>query len=113
MNKEAYEDLVRKIKSKRKERESYIKKFAEPITKNLGEYNNGFVCLRYDNSKGKDYFVPGEVDSASLSVSYTPFATKHFLTVLALTGHDIRGPTENGFRDYDKIRPSAKLLIRF
>lgn len=39
LNKEAYEDLVRKVKSKRKERESYIKKFAEPITKKLEEYN--------------------------------------------------------------------------
>ncbi|TDJ56454.1 MAG: bifunctional (p)ppGpp synthetase/guanosine-3',5'-bis(diphosphate) 3'-pyrophosphohydrolase [Ignavibacteria bacterium] len=45
LNKEAYEDLVRKIKSKRKERESYIKKFAEPITKQLGEYN-----IKYDLS---------------------------------------------------------------
>ena len=45
LNKEAYEDLVRKIKSKRKERESYIKKFAEPITKQLGEYN-----INYDLS---------------------------------------------------------------
>ena len=43
LNKEAYEELVRKIKSKRKERESYIKKFAEPITKKLDEYN-----IKYD-----------------------------------------------------------------
>lgn len=39
LNREAYEDLVRKVKSKRKEREAYIKKFAEPITKKLVEYN--------------------------------------------------------------------------
>jgi len=38
LNKEAYEDLVRKVKSKRKERESYIKKFSVPITKKLDEY---------------------------------------------------------------------------
>jgi len=39
LNKDAYEDLVRKVKGKRKERESYIKKFAEPITKKIEEYN--------------------------------------------------------------------------
>jgi RelA/SpoT family (p)ppGpp synthetase len=42
LNKEAYEDLARKVKSKRKERESYIKKFAEPITQKLDEYNLKF-----------------------------------------------------------------------
>jgi GTP diphosphokinase / guanosine-3',5'-bis(diphosphate) 3'-diphosphatase len=45
LNKEAYEDLVRKVKGKRKERESYIKKFADPITKKLDEYK-----LKYDLS---------------------------------------------------------------
>lgn len=43
LNSEAYEDLVRKIQGKRKERESYIKKFAEPVLKKLDEYN-----LNYD-----------------------------------------------------------------
>jgi GTP diphosphokinase / guanosine-3',5'-bis(diphosphate) 3'-diphosphatase len=42
LNKEAYEELARKIKAKRKERESYIKKFAEPITKKLNEYKLKF-----------------------------------------------------------------------
>ncbi|MFC2102995.1 RelA/SpoT family protein [Bacteroidota bacterium] len=42
LNKEAYEDLVRKVKSKRKERESYIKKFADPITQKLDEYKLKF-----------------------------------------------------------------------
>jgi RelA/SpoT family (p)ppGpp synthetase len=45
LNKEAYEDLVKKVKSKRKEREAYIKKFAEPITKKLDEYK-----IEYDLS---------------------------------------------------------------
>ena len=45
LNKEAYEDLVRKVKSKRKERESYIKKFAVPITKKLDEFK-----IEYDLS---------------------------------------------------------------
>lgn len=42
LNKEAYEDLVRKVKGKRKERESYIKKFAEPIKIKLDEYKLQF-----------------------------------------------------------------------
>jgi GTP diphosphokinase / guanosine-3',5'-bis(diphosphate) 3'-diphosphatase len=42
LNKEAYEELARKIKAKRKERESYIKKFADPITKKLNEYELNF-----------------------------------------------------------------------
>src|SRR3990172_291763 len=42
LNKEAYEELVRKVKGKRKERESYIKKFAEPITKELDAYKLKF-----------------------------------------------------------------------
>ena len=42
LNKEAYEELARKIKAKRKERESYIKKFADPITKKLNEYELKF-----------------------------------------------------------------------
>ena len=45
LNKEAYEDLVRKVKSKRKEREAYIKKFAGPITKKLDEFK-----IEYDLS---------------------------------------------------------------
>jgi len=39
LNKEMYEDLVRKVKSSRKERESYIKKFSDPVKKKLEEYN--------------------------------------------------------------------------
>ena len=39
LNKEAYEEIARKIKSKRRERESYIKKFIEPIIEKLNEYN--------------------------------------------------------------------------
>ena len=37
LNKEAYEELARKLKSKRKDRESYIKKFADPIKQKLNE----------------------------------------------------------------------------
>jgi len=45
LNREAYEELVRKVKGKRKERESYIKKFADPIKKELDNYN-----LKYELS---------------------------------------------------------------
>ncbi len=45
LNREAYEDLVRKVKGRRKEREAYIKKFAEPIIKRIDEYK-----LKYDLS---------------------------------------------------------------
>ncbi|MBT8380194.1 MAG: bifunctional (p)ppGpp synthetase/guanosine-3',5'-bis(diphosphate) 3'-pyrophosphohydrolase [Ignavibacteria bacterium] len=45
LNKEAYEELVRKVKGTRKDRESYIKKFAEPITSKIDEYK-----LRYELS---------------------------------------------------------------
>ncbi len=38
LNREAYEELVDKVKNKRKERESYIKKFTEPILEKLNEY---------------------------------------------------------------------------
>lgn len=39
LNREAYEELARKLKAKRKDRESYIKKFSEPIIKKLDETN--------------------------------------------------------------------------
>lgn len=39
LNREAYEELARKLKAKRRDRESYIKKFAEPIVKKLEEAN--------------------------------------------------------------------------
>jgi len=39
LNKEAYDEVARKIKSKRRERESYIKKFTEPVIEKLNEYN--------------------------------------------------------------------------
>jgi len=42
LNLEAYEEIAKKIKSKRKERESYIKKFSEPLRKKLEEYNLDF-----------------------------------------------------------------------
>ncbi len=45
LNKEAYEEIAKKIKSKRRERESYIKKFSEPIKDKLDEYS-----LKYDIS---------------------------------------------------------------
>lgn len=38
LNKEAYEELAKKVRGKRKERESYIKKFIEPIEDVLKEY---------------------------------------------------------------------------
>jgi guanosine-3',5'-bis(diphosphate) 3'-pyrophosphohydrolase len=43
LNREAYEELVIKVKGRRKEREAYIKKFTEPIIKSLDDYN-----LKYD-----------------------------------------------------------------
>jgi GTP diphosphokinase / guanosine-3',5'-bis(diphosphate) 3'-diphosphatase len=42
LNKEAYEELARKIKNKRKEREAYIKKFSDPILEKIREYNIDF-----------------------------------------------------------------------
>ena len=42
LNREAYEELARKLKAKRKDRESYIKKFSEPIVKKLTEANLKF-----------------------------------------------------------------------
>jgi RelA/SpoT family (p)ppGpp synthetase len=39
LNREAYEELARKLKAKRNERESYIKKFSDPIKKKLDEEN--------------------------------------------------------------------------
>ena len=42
LNKEAYEEIAKKIKSKRKEREAYIKKFTEPIIEKLKEYSLNF-----------------------------------------------------------------------
>ncbi|NWF90469.1 MAG: bifunctional (p)ppGpp synthetase/guanosine-3',5'-bis(diphosphate) 3'-pyrophosphohydrolase [Ignavibacteriaceae bacterium] len=38
LNKVAYDEISNKINAKRNERESFIKKFAEPITKQLDEY---------------------------------------------------------------------------
>jgi RelA/SpoT family (p)ppGpp synthetase len=38
LNRDTYEELVKKVAAKRKERESYIKKFGEPITEKLDEY---------------------------------------------------------------------------
>jgi guanosine-3',5'-bis(diphosphate) 3'-pyrophosphohydrolase len=45
LNREAYEELARKLKAKRNDRESYIKKFSEPIIKKLDEAN-----LKYEVS---------------------------------------------------------------
>ncbi|HEX7356559.1 MAG TPA: bifunctional (p)ppGpp synthetase/guanosine-3',5'-bis(diphosphate) 3'-pyrophosphohydrolase [Ignavibacteriaceae bacterium] len=42
LNREAYEELARKLKAKRKDREAYIKKFSEPIIKKLLESNLKF-----------------------------------------------------------------------
>jgi RelA/SpoT family (p)ppGpp synthetase len=39
LNKELYEDLVKKVKSSRKEREAYIKRFSEPVKKKLDGYH--------------------------------------------------------------------------
>ena len=38
LNKEAYEELSKKVREKRKDRESYIKKFSDPIVEKLDEY---------------------------------------------------------------------------
>jgi len=42
LNREIYEELVGEVKSSRKEREAYIKKFSEPIRKKLEEYKLNF-----------------------------------------------------------------------
>ncbi len=42
LNREIYEELVGEVKSSRKEREAYIKKFSEPIRKKLEEYKLKF-----------------------------------------------------------------------
>jgi RelA/SpoT family (p)ppGpp synthetase len=42
LNREAYDELVDKVKNKRKEREAYIKKFTEPIIEKLKEYHLNF-----------------------------------------------------------------------
>ncbi len=39
LNRELYEELVGKVKSSRKEREAYIKRFSDPIRKKLDDYN--------------------------------------------------------------------------
>ncbi len=39
IDRNAYEDIAKKIKSKRKERETYINKFSDPIIKSLDQYN--------------------------------------------------------------------------
>src|SRR3972149_5286613 len=52
LNKEAYEEIAKKIKSKRREREGYIKKFSEPIEHKLKEYN-----LKYEiNGRAKHLY---------------------------------------------------------
>jgi RelA/SpoT family (p)ppGpp synthetase len=38
LNRETYEELVGKVKSTRKEREAYIKRFSDPVRKKLDEY---------------------------------------------------------------------------
>jgi RelA/SpoT family (p)ppGpp synthetase len=42
LNREMYEELVSKVKSSRKERETYIKRFSDPLKKKLEEYNLKF-----------------------------------------------------------------------
>jgi guanosine-3',5'-bis(diphosphate) 3'-pyrophosphohydrolase len=42
LNRETYEELVNKVKSSRKEREAYIKRFSDPVKKKLDEYNLKF-----------------------------------------------------------------------
>ncbi|MFA6979463.1 MAG: bifunctional (p)ppGpp synthetase/guanosine-3',5'-bis(diphosphate) 3'-pyrophosphohydrolase [Ignavibacteriaceae bacterium] len=42
LNKQAYEDIKKKISAKRPEREKYIDKFSEPIVQKLHEYNIQF-----------------------------------------------------------------------
>ncbi len=42
LNKEAYDEIAKKIKSKRRERESYIKKFTDPVIEKLNEYKLKF-----------------------------------------------------------------------
>ncbi|MGE5797248.1 MAG: RelA/SpoT family protein [Ignavibacteria bacterium] len=39
LNKEVYDEIAKKTKAKRRERESYIKKFTDPIIEKLNEYN--------------------------------------------------------------------------
>ena len=42
LNKEAYDEIAKKIKNKRRERESYIKKFSDPVIEKLNEYKLKF-----------------------------------------------------------------------
>jgi RelA/SpoT family (p)ppGpp synthetase len=51
LNREAYEDLARKLHSKRKDRENYIKRFSAPIIEKLKDYN-----LKYELSGRPKHF---------------------------------------------------------
>jgi len=51
LNREAYEDLARKLQSKRKDRENYIKRFSAPIIEKLKDYN-----LKYELSGRPKHF---------------------------------------------------------
>lgn len=51
LNREAYEDLARKLQSKRKDRENYIEKFSAPLMEKLNEYN-----IKYEISGRAKHF---------------------------------------------------------
>lgn len=42
LNKEAYEDLAKKVKNKRREREAYISKFIKPVQEKLNDYEMNY-----------------------------------------------------------------------
>ncbi len=45
LNKDAYDEIARKINAKRREREAYIAKFIKPVTESLGEYKLDFEIV--------------------------------------------------------------------
>ncbi len=110
LNRQAYEDLARKIKEKRKEREAYINKFKEPIIKSLDKYGLKYEITGrpkhlysiYRKMIKRNTTFEGIYDLLAIRIILEEDNPHQCFTVLGIV-NEIYKPIPDRFKDYISI----------
>ncbi len=110
LNRETYEEIARKIKDKRKERETYIKKFSQPIKEKLDAYNLKYEIIGrpkhlysiYRKMVTRNKPFEGIYDLFAIRIILETENTNECYTTLGIV-NQIYLPVPDRFKDYISI----------
>lgn len=110
LNRETYEEIARKIKDKRREREAYIKKFSQPIKDKLDAYNLKYEIIGrpkhlysiYRKMVTRNKPFEGIYDLFAIRIILETENTNECYTTLGIV-NQIYLPVPDRFKDYISI----------